>query len=78
MTDTRVVRLEDGFLHVEKEGKEQLIPADKIVVSAGYTSDRSVLEEQLNNTETHLVGDAGEVGNLMTVIRSAWKAAASI
>lgn len=78
MTNTRAVRMQDGVLHVEQDKKEHLLPADRIVISAGYMPERSLADELSYNAETYLVGDAGNVGNLMTVIRSAWKAAAAI
>ncbi len=59
-----------------EDGEEEQIPTDNVILSVGYVSDRSLYERLLNygfpEEKLHLLGDANEVGNLMTVIREAW------
>lgn len=53
------------------------IPADHIVVSAGYVSD-AALYEQIKNDRVHLIGDAKTPGNVMESIWSAYEAAREV
>lgn len=53
------------------------IPADKVIVSVGYVSDKE-LYEKINDQNIHLIGDAIRPGNLLDVIWSAYEAAMKI
>ena len=60
----------------DAEGTEQELPADSVILSVGYVSDRSLFDRLSDGgvpaEKLHLLGDANEVGNLMSVIREAW------
>jgi 2-enoate reductase len=61
----------DGVL-VKTETGEQFIPADSVILSVGYNS-YDPLGDAAGNT--HLLGDASKVGNLLTVIEQAYQLA---
>ena len=81
LTETALqgIETEGGFgvLVKDKDGNVKKLPADSCILSVGYVPDRS-LEEKLKEAgvpeeKIHLIGDANEVGNLMSVIREAWQ-----
>ncbi len=63
--------LEDGVIVTDKDGKDFEIKGDSVIISAGYRPaplfDKS--------RKVHLVGDCKKIGNLRTVIWSAWDVA---
>ena len=65
-------------IHVKStSGEEQLLPADSCILSVGYVPD-NVLAEKLRaagwpEEKLHVIGDANEVGNLMSAIREAYE-----
>ena len=59
---------EDGVTVADKTGAKFKIAADSVIISAGYRSNP--LAEKAKHV--HIVGDAGKVGNLRTVIWGAW------
>ena len=70
----------DGAFRVcvkDADGREQAIVADSCILSVGYIPERR-LEKALQNAgfpeeKLHVIGDAHEVGNLMSVIREAYE-----
>ena len=76
----RICEVPDGGLQAcvkHADGSEERIPADSVILSVGYVSDRSLREALVSSglpeEKLHLIGDANEVGNLMSVIREAWE-----
>lgn len=65
---------EDGIVCRAKDGSTFEVPCDSVISSVGYISN-PLCEKQRN---VHLVGDCNEVGNLRTVIWSAYEAAMAI
>ena len=59
---------ETGVIIKDKEGKTTEIPADDVIFSVGYTPAPAF--EKAKNV--HIIGDAKQIGNLRTVIWSAW------
>ena len=57
-----------GVVVADKLGKEFSISADSVILSVGYRP--APLAQKAKNI--HIVGDAGKVGNLRTVIWGAW------
>lgn len=53
---------------VNKDGKEEEISADSVIMSVGYIPDPLIKKSK----HVHIVGDANEVGNLRTVIWNVW------
>lgn len=53
---------------------EQTISADNVILSVGYVSDKA-LADKLDGEHVHVIGDAKEVGNLMSVIKDAYELA---
>ncbi len=60
--------LDDGVLVTDKNGKEFKIEADSVILSVGYKP----MPLQSSGKRAMTVGDAVKVGNLRTVIWSAW------
>ena len=59
---------EDGVTAKDKSGKEFQIAADSVIFSVGYTPAPAFAKSR----HVHVIGDAKSVGNLRTVIWSAW------
>ncbi|MDY6964895.1 MAG: FAD-dependent oxidoreductase [Halobacteriota archaeon] len=60
MKETKAMGITDGKLIVEKDGKREDIKADTIVLAAGTTPDRSLLEALEGKVEVRAVGDCVE------------------
>ena len=70
--ETSVKEIRDGSVVIkDKNGKETEIKADNVVVSVGYISTPAFEKAK----HVHVIGDAKQVGNLRTVIWSAWDVA---
>jgi len=66
--------LDDGVIVVTKDGKEEKINADSVIVSVGY-NPKPLFE---GSRHVHLVGDCHGVGTLRTVVWRAWDVAMKI
>lgn len=55
----------------DKAGKLQVIPADSVILSVGYTPAPAIPAGR----HVHVIGDACKVGNLRTVVWQAWEVA---
>ena len=67
--ETRLTEvMDDGVQVTDKDGKSFKIDADSVILSTGYRP--APLPAKGKNI--HVVGDAGKVGNLRTVIWGAW------
>lgn len=55
----------------DKAGKLQVIPADSVILSVGYTPAPAIPAGK----HVHVIGDACKVGNLRTVVWQAWEVA---
>jgi NADPH-dependent 2,4-dienoyl-CoA reductase/sulfur reductase-like enzyme len=80
MTSTVFRGVENGEklkVCVEQNGKETKIDADSVIMSVGYVPARGAAEaleaEGYPAERIHVIGDAREVGNLMSVIREAYE-----
>lgn len=80
MTSTVFRGVENGEklkVCVEQNGKETKIDADSVIMSVGYVPARRAAEaleaEGYPAERIHVIGDAREVGNLMSVIREAYE-----
>lgn len=70
--ESKVTEIKDGSVIVTgKDGQTTELPADSVVVSVGYVPAPIAK----NGGRVHIVGDAGKVGNLRTVVWNAWKVA---
>ena len=63
--------LEDGVTAIRKDGTSFRIEADSVILSVGYSPAPLCKKSR----HVHVVGDAGAVGNLRTVIWNAWDVA---
>jgi 2,4-dienoyl-CoA reductase (NADPH2) len=54
-------RIDDAGVHFALEGKEQVVPADTVVICAGQTS---LVPYSMNQRNFHLIGGAKAAGEL--------------
>ncbi|MBP3304893.1 MAG: FAD-dependent oxidoreductase [Oscillospiraceae bacterium] len=67
--ETRLAEIhDDGVSVIDKNGMKFKINADSVILSTGYRSAPLAAEGK----KVHVVGDAGKVGNLRSVIWQAW------
>ena len=67
--ETRLAEIhDDGVSVIDKTGAKFKINADSVILSTGYRSAPLAAEGK----KVHVVGDAGTVGNLRSVIWQAW------
>ena len=64
----------DSVVIARKDGSEETVPADSVIVSVGYTPAPLAGKSR----HVRIVGDADKVGNLRTVVWKAWKTALKI
>lgn len=64
----------DSVVIARKDGREETVPADSVIVSVGYTPAPLAGKSR----HVRIVGDADKVGNLRTVVWKAWKTALKI
>ena len=65
--ETGVSEICDSYVTIKtKDGKEEKIPADSVILSVGYNP------APVATKGVHVIGDACKVGNLRTVIWQAW------
>ncbi len=68
--ESRVAEIKEGkVVVIDKDGNKNEIPADSVIISAGYTP------APLTKKGVHVIGDANAVGSLRTVIWQAWDVA---
>ena len=61
---------------IEAEGKVISVPADTVITSIGYNSDKTFAPDPKDKkTNIHLIGDCDHVGSLKTVIKQAYELA---
>jgi len=73
--------IDDDGLHINRDGKLELIPADTIIVCAGQESERSIINELKSlRLPIHIIGGAKEAGELdaLRAISEAFHLAAKI
>jgi len=73
--------IDDDGLHINRDGKLELIPADTIIVCAGQESERSIIDELAPlGLPIHIIGGAKEAGELdaLRAISEAFHLAAKI
>ncbi len=69
---------DDGAIIIEDD-KEVTIPADSVILSVGYNSEKSLYNElKFNDKEVYLLGDAREVRNILTAIWDAFEVGRNI
>ncbi len=69
-----VKEINDNFVVVQKGLDEFKIECDNVISSVGYTPNPIFKEKK----HIHVIGDALKIGNLRTVVWSAWKVAEKI
>lgn len=80
LTGTRLKEVNDNGAVVEKkDGTQETIEADTVIMSIGYRSIPS-MEEELSGcgAEIYNIGDGNRVGNVMTCIQDAYEVASHL
>ncbi|MCI9596873.1 MAG: FAD-dependent oxidoreductase [Firmicutes bacterium] len=77
LTSTKILRINDSNVEIERNGKLSTIQADKVIIAAGY-SPKKDFESIEMAAEIYTIGDAARVGNLMAVIKDAYDVALKI
>ena len=69
----------DGVRYVDRNGREQKIPADKVVLAAGMKARQTEAMTFMDgNVRTHMIGDCLKVGSIQTGLRAAYGLANNI
>ena len=70
--ETSLSAIEEGTVVLkDKEGKEERVAVDSVILSVGYNPDPVAPRSK----HVHVIGDADKVGNLRSVIWGAWDVA---
>lgn len=79
LTGTRLCKIEEQGALLNRNGKDEEIRADLIVIAAGVTKVNE-LEADLEkaNLEFYKIGDCSQIGKIENAILSAWKVASVI
>ena len=77
LTSTKIIKINDSSVAIERNGESRTIKADKVVIAAGY-SPKDDFKDIETAAEVYTIGDAERVGNLMSVIKDAHEAALKI
>lgn len=76
VTAAKALRFENGILTVEKDGCEQEIFCDSVILAVGYKEEDSLYRElEFEVPELYLLGDAKKVSNIMYAIWDAFEVA---
>ena len=79
LTSAPVKALRDGAVVFEKDGEEHVLSADTVILAAGMAAlTDQALAFYSDRYDFHMIGDCGEVGTIMTAMRSAFAAANQI
>ena len=77
LTSTKIIKINDSSVAIERNGESRTIKADKVVIAAGY-SPKDDFKDIETAAEVYTIGDAERVGNLMSVIKDAHETALKI
>lgn len=76
VTSAKVTGYQKGILTLEKEGAEQKISCDSVILSVGYKEEDALYHEvEFDVPEIYLLGDAKKVSNIMYAIWDAFEVA---
>lgn len=76
VTGGKVTGFHDGALSLEKDGHEQKLSCDSVILSVGYRENNGLYEQlQFDIPELYLLGDAKKVSNIMYAIWDAFEVA---
>lgn len=74
-TKTRCMEITAEGVRVLREGTEELIPADTVVLAAGMAADQEQVGKLLGIVpRTYVIGDCGRAGKVMRAVRDAYDA----
>jgi thioredoxin reductase len=76
----RATAIGDGKVtYTDKDGKEQSIPADSVVIAVGYQPKNKLAMKFADAADRFFaIGDCEKVGSIQTVMRSAYSSACMI
>ncbi len=78
-TDTKIVKISEESVTIERDGKQSVLAADTVISSIGYIFENS-LAQQLKDcgAQVETLGDCDHVSNLMGAIWKAFESASKI
>jgi 2-enoate reductase len=78
-TAARAIRATGHGLVIAKDGREEEISADSVIIAVGYDANRDLYNEILREVpELYLLGDARRVSNIMYAVWDAFEVARNI
>jgi 2,4-dienoyl-CoA reductase (NADPH2) len=79
ITNTKVIKINDGNVEVETDGEKKTIDADTVIVTSGYVEENG-LHKKLEGRvpELHVIGDARKLKSLQNAVFEAAKTAREI
>ena len=75
-TETGLTEVGDGCVFLKDKNGTRNVSADSVIMAIGYNSKADLADE--NDPHVHVIGDAHEVGNLMTGIWRAYEIAMKV
>jgi 2,4-dienoyl-CoA reductase (NADPH2) len=69
ITGAKAVEVNDEGLRIQKDGKEQVLPADSIVIATGSKSENALASLRDLAPELHVIGDAKKPWNALEAIK---------
>jgi 2,4-dienoyl-CoA reductase (NADPH2) len=69
ITGAKAVEVNDEGLRIQKDGKEQVLPADSIVIAAGSKSENALASLRDPAPEFYVIGDAKKPWNALEAIK---------
>jgi 2-enoate reductase len=77
MTGARVNEITGDGVTIQVNGQDEVLAVDTVITSIGYTSSNETLKIK-DGIPVYTIGDAAEVGNLLSTVWSAYDAALAI
>ncbi|MBF8984024.1 FAD-dependent oxidoreductase [Lutibacter sp. B2] len=78
-TSSSITGVNDKGAVIKSENKEEIVPADSIILAIGYNSEKQLYYKLRDNSkEMYLLGDARQVQNIMNAIWDAYEVSRNI
>jgi 2-enoate reductase len=74
MTNTKLIEIDEGFVKVDSDGKEDIIECDEVMLSLGFRPNFDLEQTLAKKVEVITVGDANKPGKILDAVWSAFSA----
>lgn len=79
LPNTKAISIEEDYVLVQKEGKEEKVYCDSIVLALGAKSDNSISSKiDKSIKEVHTIGDAARVGTILDAVHQGFEIAGKV